>query len=106
MTPKITSSASQIVARCRDENSPLLRSTKLVWCVTDPATGPPKRLRLRGYLPYGYVALNGARLHDRDVDDYNRIQEEIDSKTLGGFPVSDWLLDWSCRKFKEAAGLI
>ena len=56
-------------------------------------------MELRGTIAYGFAAFNGVKWHDSQVDNYNSIQAQIDSFTLGKMPVPESLLDDSHRAF-------
>ncbi len=61
--------------------------------------------KLRPAMSYGHTAPNGTVINNRGVDDYNRIQDEINTWIKAGRDVPEFLLDWSHRKFCEISGM-
>ena len=56
-------------------------------------------IMLRELLPYGYKAYTGKILVDKQVDAYNMIQEEINSRLRIGLSIHDDMLNRSHRFF-------
>ena len=59
----------------------------------------------RKHIPYNYVTYTGKVLADCQVDDYNRIQNDINIWIDAGRPVPEWLLDWSHQYFVTVAAI-